>query len=398
MSSPRYKAVPYLCIFILLSVPCFADVKEDLQGIKKEIKEKKLLLKKTKKVETKVSGELDQIQKNLREKEVSLNSLGRDMKAVESSLTRTQKDIELAKAEAERKKQQIDRRLTSLYKAGEAGNLRMFFSSDSFPQMTENLRYMGSVLENDKKLFADYNAKMENLRLLKGTLERDAVRKEKIRSRIEVKKQEIEQEKSKKAGYLLKVREDKKTYVASIKELQANANRLQVMVERLEARSRKRYNSKNHHKTVIGPGPEHELPQVPDKGLGSQKGRLTLPVRGNIVARFGRHKHPEFNSYTVNNGISIDAPAGTQIHAIYEGQVIFASYFKGYGNMIIVDHGGGFFSLYAHAANLLKKVGATVAKNEVVASVGDTDSTKGPMLYFEIRYQGKPVDPSPWFR
>jgi len=396
MPRPRSNAALYVCFLLFLSVPCFADVKDDLLGIKREITEKKLLLKKTKKVESKVSGELDQIQKNLREKEASLNSLGRDMKGVEISLNRTQRDIDLAKAEAERKKQQINRRLTSLYKAGEAGSLRMFFSSESFPQMTENLRYMRSVLENDKKLFADYNAKMENLRVLKTTLERDVARKEKIKSSIEVKKHEIEQEKNKKAGYLLKVREDKKTYMSSIKELQANANRLQAMVERLEARSRKGYNSKNKNKTVVGS--EHLLPNVPDKGLGAQKGRLNLPVKGNIVGQFGRHKHPEFNSYTVNNGISIEASVGTQIHAIYEGQVIFADYFKGYGNMVIVDHGGGFFSLYAHAANLFKKVGATVAKNDVVASVGDTDSNKGPMLYFEIRYQGKPVDPSPWFR
>jgi septal ring factor EnvC (AmiA/AmiB activator) len=66
--------------------------------------------------------------------------------------------------------------------------------------------------------------------------------------------------------------------------------------------------------------------------------------------------------------------------------------------MVIIDHGGGFFSLYAHAARIVKKVGTSVARNDVVASVGDVDSTKGPMLYFEIRYQGKPVDPSPWFR
>jgi septal ring factor EnvC (AmiA/AmiB activator) len=66
--------------------------------------------------------------------------------------------------------------------------------------------------------------------------------------------------------------------------------------------------------------------------------------------------------------------------------------------MVIVDHGGGFFSLYAHTSRIVKKVGTTVARNEVIASVGDADSTRGPMLYFEIRYQGKPVDPSPWLK
>ena len=123
-----------------------------------------------------------------------------------------------------------------------------------------------------------------------------------------------------------------------------------------------------------------------------------MPARGEVVDNFGRHKHPEFNSYTVSNGISIAAPHGTEIRAVYEGQVIFADYFKGYGNMVIVDHGGGYFSLYAHAAKILKKVGTSVARNEVVASVGDTDSSHGSMLYFEIRYQGKPVDPATWVR
>ncbi len=125
---------------------------------------------------------------------------------------------------------------------------------------------------------------------------------------------------------------------------------------------------------------------------------MTLPAKGEVVDGFGRHKHPEFNSYTVSNGISIAAPQGSDIRAVYDGQVIYADYFKGYGNMVIVDHGGGYFSLYAHAAKIMKRVGTSVARNEVVASVGDSDSSRGTMLYFEIRYQGKPVDPAAWVR
>jgi septal ring factor EnvC (AmiA/AmiB activator) len=381
-------------LFCLLSAhPSYSDVKDDLQGINREIKQKKTLLNKTKKVETKVSGELQQIEKNLQEKESNLVSLGRDLRGVENNLGRIGRQIETVEGEALRKKQQINSRLSALYKAGDGGNLRVFFSSGSFPEMMENLRYMKSVLDNDRKLFADYQAKMEELRLLKAQLERDQANKEKIRTKIEAKKQEIEQEKKAKTGLLIKVREDKQGYIASLKELQANARRLQTMVERLEARSRKGYTSRG----IKVPGSERTV-AVPDKGLGAQKGKLSLPVKGNIVAQFGRHKHPQFNSYTVNNGISINAPVGTQIRAIYDGQVIFADYFKGYGNMVIVDHGGGFFSLYAHASSINKKVGANVARNDVVASVGDSDSSSGAMLYFEIRYQGKPVDPSPWFR
>lgn len=123
-----------------------------------------------------------------------------------------------------------------------------------------------------------------------------------------------------------------------------------------------------------------------------------MPVKGEVIETFGKHKHPQFNSYTFTKGLVIAAPLGSEIRAIYEGTVIYAEYFKGYGNMVIIDHGGGYFSLYAYASRITKKVGSEVGKGEVVAAVGDVDSAKGPALYFEIRHQGKPVDPNGWVR
>jgi septal ring factor EnvC (AmiA/AmiB activator) len=169
------------------------------------------------------------------------------------------------------------------------------------------------------------------------------------------------------------------------------------MVERLEARSRKSYNQKDEKKKLV-PGGDYQQPPVSDKGFGSQRGRLSLPASGEIVSRFGKHKHPEFNSFTFNNGITIAASMNADIKAVFDGEVIFAEKFKGYGNMLIIDHGGGYFTLYAHTSRINRKVGSAVRKNEVVANVGDSDSTDGAKLYFEIRYQGKPVDPGPWLR
>lgn len=389
-------AVISLAVMMTASASSGADVRDQLQGVKKEIKEKKLLLRKTAKVEQEVSGELLEIDRNLKEKQAQLANLNRDLHGAEQNISKTGKEIEAVKGEVERKKQEIQRRLVSVYKAGEIGNLRMLYSSESFPQMVENLRYMKSVIGNDRRLFAEYNAKIAELSALKTKLEADANRKERLMAGIGHKKQEIEDEKEIKAAYLSKVRQDKQGYLASIRELQVNARRLQSMVEKLEAMSRKSYTPKGEKGASKGLQPEH--PPVPDKGFGSQRGRLAMPVGGEVVGRFGRHKHPEFNSYTVSNGISIAAPSGADIRAVHDGKVIFADYFKGYGNMVIVDHGGGFFSLYAHASRIAKRVGAQVARNEVVASVGDVDSPRGSMLYFELRYQGRPVDPGPWFR
>lgn len=398
----RTACIGALALVLALPVAGRGDVKSDLQGVKKEIKEKSRLLNKTRKVETQVSGELEQIGRSLKEKQASLAALGRELARVEQGIDRTYREIETATAEANKKKAQIEARVAAAYKGGEIGNLRVYFSSESLPQMTENLRYLKSVVENDKRLFAQYRQDLQRLKTLKAGLERDAATKEGIRRNMEAKKREIEQEKQKKATYLVKVRQDKASYQASLKELQANAARLQTMFERLEARKRKAYSARLRTKKPAAEGQSvakgPAAPPVSDQGLGAQRGRLSLPVKGSVVDRFGRHKHPDFNSFTFSNGISIAASAGTPIRAVYEGEVIYADYFKGYGNMVIVDHGGGFFSLYAHAASISKRVGAKVAKNEVLASVGDLDSTKGPLLYFEIRYQGKPIDPSPWFR
>lgn len=374
-----------------------ANPKDELRGVRQEIKAKKQLITKTRKVEAVVSTELQEINRNLAQKASDLGRLDRDLADVESGLGRTAREIVRVTDDANRKKRDIERRLASLYKAGELGALRMFFSSESFPQMAENIRYMRSILENDKKIFAEYNEKIEQLRRLKDELERDAARKERIKQGIALKKREIEEEKGKKAAYLTKVRQDRKGYEASLKELQVNAARLQAMIERLDALSRRKLSSR-HEKPGNRLKPAPELPPVPDRGFASQKGRMSLPVRGEIIESFGKHKHPEFNSYTFSNGMSISANIGTEIHSIYDGSVIFADYLKGYGNMVIVDHGGGYISLYAHASRILKRVGSEVSRNEAVATVGDMDSGRGPMLYFEIRHQKKPVDPAGWVR
>ncbi len=371
--------------------------KDELSGVKREIKAQKQLITKTRKVEAVISTELQEILRNLEQKESDLARLDRDLRGVESSLDRTGREIQKVTEEANRKRMEIERRVSSLYKAGELGALRMFFSAESFPQLAENIRYMRSVLENDKRIFVEYNQKIDQLKKLKADLERDAVKKERIMTGIEQKKREIEEEKSKKAAYLGKVRQDRKSYETSLKELQANASRLQAMITRLDALSRRKLPSR-HAKPGTKLKPLAELPPVPDRGFGSQKGRMSLPVRGEILESYGKHKHPDFNSFTYSKGLSISAPSGTDIKAIYEGTVIFSDYFKGFGNMMVVDHGGGYFSLYAHASRLTKKVGVDVARHETIGTVGDVDSSKGSILYFEIRHQGKPVDPAGWVR
>lgn len=383
-----------LVLLFSLDSLSYADVRDDLRGINREIKEKRKLLNRSVTVETKVSSELEVIDKSLKEKQAQLKVLQNDLLKAQKGISSFQREIDSVQKDVDAKKELIQHRIRALYKSGDIGTVRMLFTAESFPQMAENMRYTQSVLAHDRKLVEEYQTRLAELSRMKKLLEADSYRLNHLKQGVADKSKEIAEEKNRKTVYLDKVREEKKGYQSSLRELQANARRLQSMIEKLEAQGRKRYSTKSGAKSKTDPG--SGLVVLPDQGFGAQKGRLKLPAKGNITSTFGRHKHPEFNSFTINNGLTIAASAGDPIHAVFDGSVIFADYFKGYGNMMIIDHGGGYFSLYAHASRFSKKVGSQVSRNESVGTVGDLDSASGPKLYFEIRYQGKPVNPSFW--
>ncbi len=144
------------------------------------------------------------------------------------------------------------------------------------------------------------------------------------------------------------------------------------------------------------PGKKIAMLEV-EPAMRSQRGKLLFPVdAGRIETRFGRAKDPRFGTITLQRGLDIRAPEGTEVHAIHGGTVVHAGWFSGYGNLVILDHGEGLFSLFAHLATLTHAVGDQVARGEPIGTVGDTGSLKGAYLYFELRDGQKPLDPERW--
>ena len=128
------------------------------------------------------------------------------------------------------------------------------------------------------------------------------------------------------------------------------------------------------------------------------KGRLIRPVEGKITKTFGKNRHPTFGTITYNNGVNIKAPAGAPIRAVATGKVEFVDWISGYGNCIILNHGGGYYTLYAHAAQIFVSPGRIVSQNEVIAEVGDSGSLNGYECHFEIRKSKDALNPMEWFR
>lgn len=132
--------------------------------------------------------------------------------------------------------------------------------------------------------------------------------------------------------------------------------------------------------------------------IRSVQGALEWPVKGKVIERFGRQRNPKFSTYTVNNGLRIEAVAGTQVRAVFQGTVLFSQWFKGYGNLIILDHGNRVFSLYGNLKAPSVAVGDRIAPGQPIAGVGESEDTSSGHLYFEIRQDNKPEDPQKWLR
>ncbi|MCK5138313.1 MAG: peptidoglycan DD-metalloendopeptidase family protein, partial [Thermodesulfovibrionia bacterium] len=142
---------------------------------------------------------------------------------------------------------------------------------------------------------------------------------------------------------------------------------------------------------------KHVIPEDA-KRFEALKGKLLFPLSGKIISFYGNHTDPQLNTVIFQKGIEISAKQGQEVRAIYEGTVLYADWFKGYGNIIIIDHGGSYYSLSAHVSKLFKSVGERVEAGEVIALAGDTGSLKGNCLYFELRHHGKPLNPLKWLQ
>src|SRR5439155_27111648 len=136
--------------------------------------------------------------------------------------------------------------------------------------------------------------------------------------------------------------------------------------------------------------------QATDLGLRARKGHLPFPTNGVVEVGFGKVVNPRFNTVTVQKGVDVRAAEGSRVFSVGPGAVVYAGWLKGYGTLVIVDHGGGYHSLYAHLQGSQVEVGNEVEEGEEIGTVGDTGSLKGAYLYFEIRKQGQAVDPLPW--
>ncbi len=358
-----------------------AEPERELQGIKKKIEQERQGITKVKKKEESILGTLAKIDDALEKKNKELKRVNARLEAVLRDLKKKQAEAENVRSSLGARTELFRRRARALYEWRRAGApLELLDDARSLADRMRRRYYLEIALAYDRTLIDRLSDETARQQALKQELEQKKREVDRQRKTLTAINESIRADRQKKEVMLAGIRREKEGRERALQELQQAAQRLQKMIDEIARRS----------------ALAKEAP--PGTGFEALRGKLDYPVRGAVMAAFGKTQHPEFSAELFRKGIDIDAPIGEEVRAVETGKVVFADRFSGYGKMMIVDHGQRYYTVYAHLSDLLKNSGDTVRRGEPIALVGDSDSLAGARLYFEIRKDGKPLDPMPWFK
>lgn len=368
-----------LCCWALLVAPVLAAEeveasRKNLEEIERRIQETSKSLEEKKTKEKSLASELGKVESELGTIKGRIAGLAQKVKALDSDIAAQEEQARRTKAEIAGQEALVRRRLAALYKGGETGLLRILFSSGSPARMAEDHDYFGRMIRRDRELIASYRQKLVESEQAAAKL---AALQAEQKNLLEQRKGEeltLKQAQRLKEKVLGQVRQDQAALSSSLKALKERAARMSGLLKKLESEKTRAYSGS------------------PTEFSG-QKGRLPWPTKGPLRVRFGSGIHPELGTQYDSHGIEIGVNGEQPMTAVWKGRVIYASAFKGYGNLLILDHGDKYYTLYAQASRLTKKVGDSVSQGEVVGYSGFDGS---PTVYFEIRHRGRPVDPGVW--
>lgn len=384
--------------------PRVQENRERLKSVQRELGRERQKVREAGRKEASLSQELARLDEDLRRKTQDLRGLETKLRGSSQRIVKLSQEIASTEARLSRSRTLLKRRLRAIYKQGRFGYVRLLLSAEDFSAAGRRLKYLSAVAGQDQRLMQGYGVALADLSQKRTDLERYKAEVAEAKEKAAVTRGEIAEEHRKRRILLASVREEKVGHLAAIKELEKSAKDLQALIARLqseEERQRRASRTAPRREPPRGeaPGSKEETPDIHDDGrFARMKGKLPWPAAGPLASTFGRQEHPRFRTVTFNRGIEITAPEGRDIVAVADGTIIYADWFKGYGRLIILDHGGGYFTLYAHASEVLARAGEGVSRGQVIGRVGDTGSLEGPQLYFELRHKGKPQDPLAWLQ
>ncbi len=378
------RFLQFLIILLICSTHSSLAQNYDNQAkkLESEIKRIQKLQEKDRKNQAKIRQQLKKTNQELKTVGSKLNSLDKDLKNQEELVSKLEKQRIKNQSITAGSKDILTALIVQYSKQQKPNLLQMLLSqsnSDEFDRQQVYLKYFTLARQQqiNKLRISLQNAESTN----KEYEQRQKKLQEQYQKQVKLQK-EIAQQNNKKSKLLKKIETGIAEKSTTIKKLKADKKRLSALIKRLE--EKRKATAKTNQEFVPAKG-----------GFSKQKGRLLLPVSGKVIVAYGQKQWP---SGIRSNGIQLKAKQSGRntVRAIYEGRVIFSNWLKGFGNLIIIEHGGGFMSLYGHNQILNKKEGDIVAARETVATFNQQGNQAN--FYFEIRRQGKPINPKTWLR
>jgi murein DD-endopeptidase MepM/ murein hydrolase activator NlpD len=272
-------------------------------------------------------------------------------------------------------KEQVRKRLRYMYVHQGESVLSAFIGVKSVGEIASRKTLMTAIAKKDRQLFNDYRELQGLIRDRKQRQDRLVANIRDLRSRQIDQQAHLEVTKEEKRDTLRELRNKQDQIKGLIAQMEADEASIYSQIRAYEAARRRRQK----------PG---------DKPLPAFTGRFGRPTRGPITSGFGMRFHPILKYRRLHAGVDFGGGSGAPIYAAADGEVIGAQYSRSYGNMVIIDHGGGITTVYAHASRLYVRAGARVKRGQVIAAIGSTGLSTGPHLHFEVRVNGRPVNPS----
>lgn len=354
------------------------ELREKAAGIQKEIEERKAVVERFTQEEAETIQSLDRLGRKINTRKMAVRKLRKDMAVIERAIAEQSAALKALEKKIRNKQKIVGRRLVALYKLNRVGPLHVLASAESIQEMLTRRNALERILESDEKQRQDLVRDLLQVQAITMELGNRINEKTALESSLKDRLARLDAERKTRNRLLKQVRSQKTLELAAITDLKSSAEALNRIVESLQRSSRTR------------------------KSLDTEfvllKGLLEMPVEGKIINFYGPYRNTRFNVTNFRSGIDIQTDRGEPIRAVAPGNILFADWFKGYGNMIILDHGDNYYTLYAHIEELFKTKGDRVERGEVIATVGDSASLTGPGLYFEVRHHGKPENPMQWLK
>ena len=361
---------------------------ERLEKIRAEINNYKNQLQKVRSEEKTLYSEVQSLEERINLNQKKIRQVRIELKQTELQINRTTRNINNLEKRLNYLKKQYAEVLVYLYKKGEYETLELMLTSQSLNQAIYRYKYLRTFHNSEQELSKEIKQNMNKLVVQKRKKIREMNERDKLLAEMEDYQDTIEKQKKTHERKLAQARQDKKSLVASIKEKEKAVKQLEELLasQKKERKERQEQLARMRAKEGIT---GTELFQ-------KSKGKFSWPAYGEIINGFGEHRNPELNTITSNPGIDIKAGKGSPVRVVHDGMVSAISYIRGFGNIIIVDHGAEYYTVYAHVTNIRVFKGDYVSRNMTIAKVGQSGSLRDDILHFEIWHKDSKLNPVHW--